>query len=409
MAQSLGIGGKIKREPEHFRVEEIALDGTVLEIDRTIEMPAKEGDFSHFVLQKRDWETLKALREIGRAMGVGIKRFGYAGMKDRKSISTQLCSAWDIEPEQLLAVKLKDIRINGAWKADKKIEMGDLLGNRFAITVVGAAKGAAEQIDAIDGELGGFFPNYFGEQRFGIQRPITHLVGERILKADWEGAVMMYLTATGEGENEDTAARKELAESRDFGRALQTFPKFLKYERTMLEQLAQHSHDWVGALRRLPRGLSLMFVHAFQSHLFNQLLSQRIEAGFELRKGEPMARTDSYGFPDTEQIETMTVAEARKELKRRKAFPVGRLIGYESEPDELETQLLESFGLTTQSFRIKSFPELSSKGGLRPLLAPYKAFSSEVDKAGVTLSFELPSGSYATVLLSEFMGQPVPC
>jgi tRNA(Glu) U13 pseudouridine synthase TruD len=70
----------------------------------------------------------------------------------------------------------------GAWLAGDRVQLGDLLGNRFTIRVRKARDGADDRVTAISTELGGRFPNYFGEQRFGSSRQNTHLIGEKLLQ-----------------------------------------------------------------------------------------------------------------------------------------------------------------------------------------------------------------------------------
>ena len=94
----------LKERPEDFIVEEIPLNGKVLKIDKEVKRKSKNGDFTHFVLRKRNFDTLTAIIFIASKLGVGRKRFGYAGMKDKRSISTQLVSVWGIEPEEIRKV-----------------------------------------------------------------------------------------------------------------------------------------------------------------------------------------------------------------------------------------------------------------------------------------------------------------
>ncbi len=388
-SKTSGIGGEIKKEPEDFVVEEIAGDGSVLEVGKRIEREDKEGDFTHFVLQKRNWNTPQALREISNKLGVGRKRFSFAGTKDRNAVTVQLCSAYKIPPEKILALELKDVEINGAWKSDKELRMGGLLGNRFKIMVRGAESNSEGRVGEIMDELGRKIVNYFGEQRFGSVRRNTHLVGREILRNDFNSAVMNFLSYFDEKERNEKAreARKELSETGDFGKALKGFPKYLKYERAVLSHLAKEPKDFVGALQKIPRSISLMFVHAYQSHLFNMMLSERVEEGqFEKESGEYLCGENFYGFPEV----------GKKEGGK---WLVCKILGYESEPNEREEEILEREGVHISDFKIGSFPQLSSKGSWRSFFTPLKDFSFSKD----TFSFELSSGSYATAALREFL------
>jgi len=386
LSKSAGTGGEIKFSPESFIVEEITPEGQVLEKDRFYEHQGEEGSHCHFMLQKRDWSTADAIRTIAKKLRAGPKRFSYAGNKDKTAVTTQMASAFKIPPSDLLALKIKDISINGAWEAGGKVPMGALLGNRFTIGWKGEA-GPEEKVHAAHEELGGKFPNYFGPQRFGSTRRNTHIVGEFLLRRRFRDAAFAFL-AESEGELHEgaRAARADLKETGNFQQALNTFPKHLRLERTMLYWLSKNPSDCIGAFRKLPRPVLLLFVHAFQSCLFNEMLSARIKEGpISPEEGEAKCGSGPLGFPDPS-------AEGNE-------WVLGRLIGYETIPNAREKALLEKHEIETGDFRLREIPELSSKGISRTLLAPYMHFSFSES----TFRFSLPAGSYATSLIREFL------
>ncbi len=401
------IEGKIKGSAEDFVVEEITKNGTVLEVNgqytaQDIGLESKPGKFSVFVLQKRNWNTLQALREIARRNRRGIKSAAFAGTKDRSSVSTQLCSLFGATPEGLLAMHMKDIRINGAWLSDSQVKMGDLLGNRFTISidVEGDMDDAKRSVEAIETELGGMFPNYFGSQRFG-NRGNNVDVGVHLLKGDFKSAAMAFLTDyENEKMDEAVEARKKLASELDFKAALAYFPMYLKYERQVLDYLWKYPGDYANAMRRLPRQLFLMFVHSVESYIFNAELADRLASGaIEPADGDLVCTAGKLGFPDMSNIGKYDGSSTAQQ------FIVGNIVGYETkELTEFEAAMLEEMGLTLDDFKAKSVPELNSKGGMRVLFTPYSGFEC-IDSAGssVKLRFSLPSGSYATSLLNEFV------
>jgi tRNA pseudouridine13 synthase len=272
------------------------------------------------------------------------------------------------------------------------VRLGQLLGNRFSIKVVSPLSTKPEAtVKKIFKQTNGRFLNYFGEQRFGSSRRNTHLVGEKLLRGVYEDAAMLYLSDhEGEHNAQTKSARQELAETSNFSNALKHFPKHLRLERTMLAWLALHPNDFVAAFRKLPRSILLLFIHAFQSHIFNTLLSQRAkENAFEPETGEYLCGENSYGFPDIDK---------RTETG---GFLCMKLVGFQSELSERESALLGCTGVAQEDFRMRSIPEISSKGTYRTAFAPLKDFSFDVD----TFHFTLPSGSYATTALREFIDE----
>jgi len=366
-------------KPEEFVVEEITLDGSVFEVGTAVETKgeALEKDyFTRFVLEKREWNTEQALRELAFFLHVKPSRFNYAGTKDRNAITTQLCSVFALPPERLLQAngKIKDLRINGAWVSRGKVKLGDLQGNRFAVALNEqncGVKPDAQKILAKAASSNFLFPNFFGLQRFGSLRKNTAEVGGFLLKGDFQGAVWNYLAfSEGEKDEESVAGRKRLAEEKDFAKALEYYPRHLKYERLLLEHLAKSPNDFVGALGKMPRHLVLMFIHAFQSKLFNEMLEERMKEG-NWNAGEK-----------------------------------GLLIGGDSVLGEREKLLLEREGLSQDSFKIKQMPFLSSKGGERKFFAELKGFEVVEETAeSVKVRFSLESGCYATVALSFLLSQ----
>ncbi|HID73379.1 TPA: tRNA pseudouridine(13) synthase TruD, partial [Candidatus Micrarchaeota archaeon] len=339
------------------------------------------------------WATANALKVIAKKLRVSHRRMGQAGTKDKRAVTTQLASAFEVPKESILALRMKDIKINGAWTAPDKVRMGELLGNRFTIMVSGAGDGADEKVSAIAAELGGRFPNYFGEQRFGTTRKNTHIVGEQLLRNRFDKAAMAFLSDyDGEMHEGAREARKTLAESQDFRKALQEFPKHLVMERSMLAHLEKRPNDFANAFRKLPRSILLLFVHAFQSHLFNKLLSERLSEmredgsdGLKPEDGEFFCG-ESHGFPDLEK-------------KQESGWLAGKLLGYESSPNERERMLLDECRMRTEDFRVRGLPEIGSKGSFRTFFSPLKDFSF----ADSAFRFSLGSGCYATTALREFI------
>lgn len=402
LSKEPGIGGTIKNRLEDFLVEEMMPDGTLLKLDKKVSHPSSSaGDFTHFILQKKGWNTVQALNEMGARLNCGPKRFAYAGTKDRRAITTQLCSAWQITPDQLKALKLRDLQINGAWRAKSGLQLGDLAANLFTIIVRGAKPRSSARAKKISKELKGAFPNYFGEQRFGSGRANTHIIGKLIIRGDLEAAAWNYLAFSEGEENPDAhRARERLAKERDYVEALEYFPHHLKYERSMLRHLAEFKNDYAGALLSLPRGIALMFVHAYQSQLFNALLSARISRG-ELKpaKEDWVCPASKLGFPDA--------GKAKRAAKdNEKGFLCLPLIGYETTGlAESQESLLRREGITPKSFLLKSLPELSARGGSRPALAPLKRFSFAQKGDAATFKFLLQPGAYATSAMREFLDE----
>ena len=370
-----GVGGKLRYMPQDFYVEEISLPCSGKEED---------GEYLHFTLEKINWDTMSAIQALARAVNAHPRRFGYAGNKDKRALTKQRVSAHGVSEERLRKAVLPGIELYDFKRAEKPIRLGDLAGNRFRIIARLIEAGDVEELEtrlaAIREELGSKgIPNYFGYQRFGVIRPNTHLVGRELVRGSIKNAVMKYLGSPFPMEKDDARdARKYFDETLDYEEALKRFPDRLRYERAMLRHLVKNPRDYAGALRQLPRKLGILLVHAYQSYLFNKVLSRAIEAGIDFR---------GLKIP---------------------------LFGYETHPGdgplgELEKEVLEEEGIVPKNFWIRSMPEYSTRGYRREA-----CIETEIDitadeddinpgKKAFAASFTLPKGSYATVVMREFM------
>ncbi len=394
LSKSYGTGGSIKSVPEDFVVKEITSNGTVLEpgteytANELGEQPGAEPKFTRMILQKRNWDTVGALTAMSKKLGRGRKSFSYSGTKDRASISVQLVSIFGVEPLQLSGLRIKDISINGAWKGDA-VELGSNVGNAFEAIV--RSPEHPDSSTQIISELGGRFPNYFDRQRFGY-RLNNFRVGRLILENRIQDAAMAFLTDTANEDNKDAVeARKKLADEQDFKAALLYFPRYLKYERTVIEYMSRYD-NFANALRKLPRGILMLFIHAVESGMFNAVLEKRLIN--EDTDSKVYCERNFYGFPDSD----------KPSVEEKNGFAAMPILGYETQDryiGEYESEAMERFGITRENFKIKWMPELSMKGSFRALLAPVKNLSCNACDAGQKLKFEIPSGSYATILINE--------
>ena len=106
-----GIGGQLKTTSEDFAVEEITKNGTIFEIDKDVKTDNKEseskGEFLHFVLQKDNWATADAIKEIAKALHTTPKDLILQELKTKKALTTQLVSCFGLEREKLDNIKIK--------------------------------------------------------------------------------------------------------------------------------------------------------------------------------------------------------------------------------------------------------------------------------------------------------------
>ena len=298
-------------------------------------------------------------------------------------------------------------------------------GDWGSLITVNLGASYPERVEAITAALETRFggrpgvPNYFGHQRFGSYRSITHEVGLAILREDWDGAVMAYLGNPSPHEPASSrAARDFVAETHDWEGALDAFPNRLRYERAMLHALqdsgGQTPADYREALETFPDNLRRLFVNAAQSYVFNRIVSRRLEAGLPFHEpvaGDVVVFADEdapaeFPVPDVDRAQRVSASQTAimaRHCERDRAFVTAPLVGTETElsggqPGEIERAVLDELDIEPGDFDL---PEpYFSTGTRRAILV---RVDPTIEDEPLTFEFGLPKGSYATVFLREYL------
>lgn len=410
LTTTAGVGGALKVTPEDFVVDEVSAPPE----------PDPRGRYTAATLRVREWETNRLVRQLAKSLHISRRRIGFAGTKDKRAVTSQRFTFEGVPPETLRGLHIKDIEVLDAFTTARPLEIGDLVGNRFRIVVrdlTAADSEARERVDATTVQLQGYggFPNFFGVQRFGSVRPVTHLVGKAIVRGEFREAVETYVANPIPGEDpESFEVRAALAETGDVKEALHTYPRSYTFEKALLSHLAVQPNDYVGALRVLPLNLLIMFVHAYQSFLYNRILSQRMRRGLPLHEpveGDLVLPADRRGLPDRErtiEVSGDNLERVAERCRSGKAWVSAVLYGSESgfaggAMGEIERGVIAEEGVRPEDFIVPDIPRISSRGTRREILAPIRSLEAEVLDATLRLSVELTRGAYATCLLREYM------
>jgi len=407
LTRSQGLGGKIRQNVEDFKVDEV--------YDNRF---SATGKYAIVKVTKVNAETHHVVRDLSRRLGISQKRISWAGTKDKRAVTTQRMSIYDVELKEPLTIP--NVIVEPIGRADKPVVLGDLRGNDFSMTircVEGPIEDVQVRISAAVEEIHseGGVPNFFGIQRFGSIRPVNQLVGKALLGGDMENAVMTYMAMPFPDEPEAVKeARKFVWDTHDFKEGLKLLPLRLRYERAMMSHLIESPGDYDGALNVLSINLQRLFVHAYQSCLFNKMLSLRIKRGFSLSRG---VDGDFVFLNEEDKVRTVVpknVERINGKISEGIAFIQMPVPGYDTSISdgtigEIEREVLESGGVVLNQFKLECCPRLRSKGVMRNVVLPTKiefnVSNDEVNKgfAKVELRFYLQKGSYATSILREIM------
>ena len=383
-----GTGGQIKTCPDDFVVEEIPLY-----------QPCGDGGHTYLLVEKRGLSTHHMVGRIARALRVAPDAIGYAGLKDARAVTRQFISVEGVTPEQAHSLQVEGVRVLAVARHRNKLKLGHLAGNHFTVRVRGVETAAVAVAEAVLAELSQRgVPNYFGEQRFGA-RDNTHRLGLTLLRGDAIGFVREYLGSPRPDERPDLQAARTLVDAGDYAAALARWPGGLRDERRVLEALVRADGDAGRAVRALNNELRRLALTAYQAHLFNQLLAERIDRLGQIEAGD-VAFIHASGAAFI--VQDPAVEQPRAD--RFEISPSGPLFGpkcllAEGAPGARERALLAESGLTLDSFRL---PGIKMKGARRPYRVPIHDIAVSWDE-GLILQFRLPPGSYATQVLREVM------
>ena len=302
------------------------------------------GDFLHFTLYKENKDTMEAISWLAKQLYMMPKNFEFAGTKDRRGVTAQRVSVYRVQIDRLISAgrSLKYANVGDFEYQPKALQLGELDGNEFVITLRDCKFGASSPPSiektimivehAVNNLNTNGFINYYGLQRFGTFGITTDAVGMAMLKGDFRQAVDLLLyykpecleealidTALSEAISEDDRYRAEGIQAFRNGQsvkdALSKMPRRFSAESNIIRFLSKpgNENDFLGALQSIARNQRLMYVHAYQSLVWNHAASKRWKNyGNEVIEGdlvlvrehpsEPAAKPESLVDVDGEVI-----------------------------------------------------------------------------------------------------------
>jgi tRNA pseudouridine13 synthase len=391
-----GTGGVIKMLDTDFFVEELP------------RYPAAGAGTHTFVfIEKKGLGTREALARISLALGIPRRVIGTAGLKDTHAVTRQWISVEHVPPERIAALNIPDIDILEVTQHSNKLKPGHLAGNRFVIRVrklalpIEEAARTAEQILSILSRRG--VPNFFGPQRFG-NRVDNHLLGRAVIDNDADRVIDLFI---GKPETSlDSALMLEARAHYVAGRYQEAFdlwPRQILERRRVLKSLIINKGNKKRAFHAMDKHLKGFFISAYQSFIFNRVLTARMPDIDKLLHGDMAYKHDNGACFRVEDS-----AAEQPRCDRLEISPTGPLFGLRmtrltGPAGEIENPIIEQEGLTDHQLRLMK--RLGAPGGRRPLrfIPRHASVASAQDDFGpyLELRFELDAGCYATTLLAE--------
>ncbi|KAH9827428.1 tRNA pseudouridine synthase D (TruD) [Teratosphaeria destructans] len=301
------------------------------------------GEYLHFTLYKENKDTMEVLYFIASQLKIPVKNFQFAGTKDRRGVTVQRVAVYRVHADRIANLN----RHAKGWVASSfayeryGLELGELTGNEFTLTLRDCHFDGEEGLDnhgrlvlarkivsaATDSFKTQGFLNYYGLQRFGTYSTGTHITGMKMLQNDLEGAINCILsyssTCLPENVRQDGSSRvpqdditraDAIRNWRQSG-AVGYLPRRFSAEQTIMQYLSKkekktgrliQAQDWQGALMTLQRNLRMMYIHAYQSLVWNTAVDKRWELfGDKVIEGDLVVVGEKDGdiAPITEEVD----------------------------------------------------------------------------------------------------------
>ena len=323
------LTGVIRTSPEDFKVDEkFAFDFT------------GEGEHALIHIEKTDTNTDWLARQIAEISGLKKGDVSYAGLKDRKAVTTQWFSVWlpgKPDPDWSL-LNSENVKVLDSCRHNRKLRRGSLLGNQFTLTVRNIEGDASDLEYRMNTIKQNGVPNYFGEQRFGID-------GKNLEKA----AIMF------------------------------------------------------GGKREKDRFKRSIYLSAARSAMFNDVLSQRVAMNkwANAISGDVMLLDNSHSYFLATDIDE-TIDQRLKEHDIHPSGPLwgrGELLS-KGAVEELESKLPSKFEVFDVGLKNARLDQ--DRRSLR-LSVKDLQWNYDENKNLLKLSFFLPAGGYATSVLREIV------
>ena len=369
-----GCGGKIRTQNEDFLVSEV--------LSKKIEssISVKPG-YAVYKLRKDGIDTYHALSDVFKKHGLRLKALG---LKDASAITEQYVCSMN-KSSSIDNITEKKYSLQRIGFVQTPISKKDMVGNHFIIKITDAESSISEfcEFDKI--------LNFYGYQRFGAKRSVTHKIGKSLIQRNFDEAVNLLLTFTSEYDSqENTNLRQQLQDQSAFPRLFEKIPKQMDLERIVVNEIVKHGNS-LTAIKALPISIKRLYVQAYQSFIFNKTLSAAFLDGENLfLPNENDICYDKNGL----------IGRFVNEPTQKLAVPfVGHSYFKKTRFDYQISKILREEEISPKDFFIREMQEASHEGGFRQAAITIDNYKINDN----ITSFILSRGSFATIVLREIM------
>lgn len=377
----------IKRQADDFIVEE-----------KSTPKLSDQGEYRAYLLQKRHWNTLDLLGRLSRDLGLPLPLFSYGGKKDKHGLTRQLVA---IRDQRDWSRRGENFSLQALGFMERPMGPDLIRGNQFQVCLRSLARLEPILTNLPDVTASGF-ANFFDEQRFRSWDPQLGFFAEKIALRHFNGALKVYLTSRFPGLSKTEKERRAKLESHWHDWKLCQHLASGPLENRIFARLIRNQRAFSSALELIPLPELSMLYSSFQSHLWNELLRELIRNKVSSYQPTP-GREGPYLF--------WTGASTGHDYLQKLEIPTAA--ASMTFPDDLVASLfaeiLAKRGLKPSSFRTKVLSKAYFKSIPRPATVfpeNLEIVSQGIDvlhpgRRQLTLSFFLPRGVYATMLIKR--------
>jgi tRNA pseudouridine13 synthase len=383
---------KLKRLPEDFQVEE------------QIALEPGGGPFALYRLTKQGIGTLEAIDALAARWKLPRQSIAFAGLKDKHALTTQHVT---IHNGQRRGISQTSWELEYVGQCSRPIHASDISGNRFNIAIRDLDDtDIRNAINALGVIRTGGLPNYFDDQRFGSLGVSGQFTAKPWCLGDYERALWLALADDNVHDRPPDRAEKQILRDHwgDWTRCTHLLAS--SRLKPFIAHLA-HTGDFRRALSIVRQDLRSLWLAAFQSHLWNQILATLLH---DICRNDQIqvARIGRLDLPFFSQLDD---AQRRTLHSTSLPLPSARLHLVDSPLKALYDRVMSTEDMELRQVRVK-YPRDSffSKGDRAAICLPQELAHAtagdelEPGRQKLTLRFMLPRGAYATILVKRVWG-----
>ncbi|XP_032160218.1 pseudouridylate synthase 7 homolog isoform X1 [Mustela erminea] len=393
--------------------------------------PKSRGSYCHFVLYKENKDTMDAINVLSKYLRVKPNIFSYMGTKDKRAITVQEIAVLKITAQRLAHLNkcLMNFKLGNFSYQKNPLKLGELQGNHFTVVlrnITGTDDQVQQAMNSLK-EIG--FINYYGMQRFGTTAVPTYQVGRAILQNSWTEVMDLILKPrSGAEKGYLVKCREEWAKTKDPAAALRKLPVKRCVEGQLLRGLSKYGmKNIVSAFGIIPRNNRLMYIHSYQSYVWNNMVSKRIEEyGLKPVPGDLVLKGATATYIDEEDVNNYSIHDVVMPL------PGFDVIYPKHKISEAYREMLTADNLDIDNMRHK-IRDYSLSGAYRKIIIrpqnvswevvayddpkiplfntdvdnlegkPPPVFASEGKYRALKMDFSLPPSTYATMAIREVL------